>query len=113
MKLMRNVLLTPALVLGVVACGEAVAPTARTRDEMTLVRPDFSFITTWGATTAYENQLQVCGWALGGVTATNTGEATVAISGITAAQGTADVVGDGQPPRVRRRVACARVGGQC
>ena len=87
MKLLRNVLLTPALVLGVVACGEAVAPTARTRDEMTLVRPDFSFITTWGATTAYENQLQVCGWALGGVTATNTGEATVAISGITAAQG--------------------------
>ena len=80
-------LLTPALVLGVVACGEAVAPTVRARDEMTLVRPDFSFITTWGATTAYENELRVCGWALGGVTATNTGEATVAISGITAAEG--------------------------
>ena len=84
MKLMRNVLLTPALVLGVVACGEAVAPTAA---QLTMAHPDFSFITTWGATTAYENELRVCGYALGGVTATNTGEATIAISGITAAQG--------------------------
>ena len=87
MKLMRNVLLTPALVLGVVACGEAVAPTAGPRDEMTLARPDFGFITTWGATTAYENELRVCGYALGGVTASNTGQATVALSGITSAQG--------------------------
>ena len=52
-----------------------------------MVLPDFSFITTWGATTAYENELRVCGYALGGVTATKTGDATVAISGITAAQG--------------------------
>lgn len=75
---MRNVLLAPALVLGVVACGEAVAPTAGPRDDLTLMRPDFSFITTWGATTAYETELRVCGYALGGVTATNTGVATVA-----------------------------------
>ena len=52
-----------------------------------MVLPAFSFITTWGATTAYENELRVCGYALGGVTATKTGDATVAISGITAAQG--------------------------
>lgn len=87
MKLMKHVLLTPALVLVVVACGEAVAPTAGARDEMTLALPDFGFITTWGATTAYENEVRVCGYALGGVTATNTGQATVAVSGITAAQG--------------------------
>ena len=87
MKLIKHALLTLAVIFGVVACGEAIAPTATARDQVRMVLPDFSSITTWGATTAYENELRVCGYALGGVTATNTGQATVAISGITASQG--------------------------
>lgn len=87
MKPIKHALLTLGVVVGVVACGEAIAPTAGARDQVSMVLPDFSFITSWGPTTAYENELRVCGYALGGVTATNTGTATVAISGITAAQG--------------------------
>jgi hypothetical protein len=82
MRHLRSLLLAP-VVVAVVACGDVVAPAPTASFNL----PDFSNLTTWGATTAVENQLKVCGYALGGVTPANPGTAIVAVSGVTAAQG--------------------------